>query len=125
MLISRPFFATLALVPLTVALAADLPRQAPELVIKTNARTPIKLSTYKGKPVVVVFILTTCPHCQHTVELLGPLQKEYGSRGVQVLASAIEQGSDVAVAQFVQTFKPPFPVGFDDPLIAIDFMQHP
>jgi thiol-disulfide isomerase/thioredoxin len=106
-------------------IGADLPRQAPELKINTPAGTPLKLSQYKGKTVAVVFILTTCPHCQKTIGLLGPLQKEYGPRGFQVIASSIEAGSAMSVPGFVRDFKPPFPVGFNDPSVAVEFMQHP
>jgi hypothetical protein len=105
--------------------AADIPRQAPELVINTPGGNPVKLSQYKGKAMVVCFILTTCPHCQKTIGLLTPLQKEYGPRGFQVLSSAINQGSALLVPEFVRTFMPTFPVGFDDPSVAVDFMQHP
>ena len=127
MFLSRPILAVLAALPLAFApaRAADLPRQAPELVINTTGGTPIKLSQYRGKVVAVCFILTTCPHCQKTIGLLIPMQNEYGPRGFQVLASAIEQGAAFALPRFLQTFNPPFPVGFNDPSVAIDFMQHP
>ena len=40
----------------------------------------------------MAFILTSCSHCQMTVKVLSKLQNEYGPRGLQVLASAIEAG---------------------------------
>jgi len=116
------------LLPLLAALslaAADIPRQAPELVINTPGGTPVRLSQQKGKAVVVCFILTTCPHCQKTIGLLSPMQKEFAPRGLQVLATAINQGSALLVPEFVRSFMPTFPVGFNDPSIAVDFMQHP
>jgi peroxiredoxin len=118
--------ALLALV-LTLPLmrAADLPRKAPELVIHTTDGKQILLSQYKGKVVVVCFILTTCPHCQMTIGHLNKLQQEYGPRGFQVLASAIEQNAREAIPGFVQRYNPPFPVGYDNPQVAVDFMQHP
>ena len=44
---------------------AQAPRQAAEIQIQVPTAKPIQLSQYKGKPVVLAFILTTCSHCQH------------------------------------------------------------
>jgi hypothetical protein len=44
---------------------------------------------------------------------------------LQVLASAVDQNPLVTIPPFMQTFHPPFPVGFDDITTAIEFMQHP
>ncbi len=110
---------------LSPARGADLPRKAPELAINTTAGRQILLSQYKGKVVAVCFILTTCPHCQKTIGYLVKDQEEYGPRGFQVLASAIEQGAQLAVPMFSKAFNTPFPVGFNDPNVAVDFMQHP
>ena len=105
--------------------AADVPRKAPFLSIRMPEGKSIVLSDYRGKVVAMCFILTTCPHCQKTVGLLNQMQAEFGPRGFQALASAIEQGSAFAVPAFVRNFAVQFPVGFNDPQIAIDFMQHP
>jgi peroxiredoxin len=115
------------LLPLLVfsAIAADLPRKAPDLSISTNAGKPVLLSEYKGKVVAMCFILTTCPHCQKTIGFLIKDQQQYGARGFQVLASAIQDKAAAAVPGFVKSFNPPFPVGFNDPMTAINFMQHP
>lgn len=104
--------------------AATLPRQAPELTIQMNNGRNIQLSSYKGKPVVLAFILTTCSHCQHTTGLLSKLYQEYGPRGLQVVESAIETGAAAFVPRFVQQFNPPFPVGYNEFQAAQDFMQH-
>lgn len=93
--------------------AQTLPRKAPEFAISTADGKSIPLSQYKGKPLVLAFILTTCSHCQHTVELLSKLQPAYAARGVQMVASAIDQGAEAAVPLFVKNFHPPFPVGYN------------
>jgi cytochrome oxidase Cu insertion factor (SCO1/SenC/PrrC family) len=114
---------------LTVAAAlavpgAQLPRQAPELTINLNGGKKLLLSEYKGKAVVVAFILTTCSHCQYTTGLLSKAQEEFGPRGLQVLESAIDQGAEAFVPRFIQTYKPNFPVGFNEFTTAQDFTQH-
>jgi peroxiredoxin len=119
----------LALVFLSVAAvvvqAANLPRQSQELTVALDDGKKVLLSQYKGKVVAVCFILTTCPHCQKTIGFLTKAQKEFGPRGFQVLASAIEQGAPEHVAGFIKQFNTPFPVGSNDPMIAVNWMQHP
>jgi peroxiredoxin len=86
---------------------------AADFTINMVDAKPLTLSQYKGHPVVLAFILTSCPHCQNAVKVLGKLQTEYGPRGLQVLASAIEQDSQQHVRLFVKNFAPPFPVGYN------------
>ena len=74
--------------------SADIPRKAPEFAIDTNSGKQILLSQARGKVVALAFILTTCPHCQHTVQILTKLQNEYGPRGFQVLDRSISQSAD-------------------------------
>lgn len=93
------------------AWAQTLPRKAPEFAIRTVDGKSISLSQYKGKPVVLAFILTTCSHCQHTVELLSKLDPAFAPR-VQMVASAVDQGAQTAVPGFIRQFHPPFPVGY-------------
>jgi peroxiredoxin len=105
--------------------AQQLPRKAPDFTINLNGGKKIQLSQYKGKGVVLAFILTTCSHCQATTGLLTRLQAEYGPRGLQVLESAIDQGGEAFVPRFIQTYQPGFPVGFNDFAASTSFMQHP
>ena len=70
-----------------------MPRKAPEFTIHLVGGTTLTLGQYKGHPVILAFILTTCSHCQMTVGVLNRMQKEYGPRGLQVLASAIEENA--------------------------------
>ena len=108
---------------LPVVRAADLPRKAPDFTINLPGGKTLPLSQYKGHPVVLAFILTTCSHCQKTVGVLAKDQAEYGPRGLQVLASAIEQNAQAALPLFIQNFRPPFPVGYNTQEAAGAFMQ--
>jgi len=116
----------MSLLALSLAVAAPLaaqqvPRPAGEFAIQVPAGKPISLADYKGKPVLLGFILTTCPHCQHAVELLNKLQPEYAPRGLRILASAIDQDAPAAVPLFIKNMHPLFPVGFDDPVATLNF----
>jgi thiol-disulfide isomerase/thioredoxin len=121
----------LAAVSLLVASAlflsgSQIPRTAPELQIQVPGGKPISLSQYKGKPVVLAFILTTCPHCQHTTGLLVKLQNEFAAKGLQVLECAVNTNADSLIPDFVKTYKTNFPVGynFDVDYILGPFFQH-
>ena len=103
------------------ALAADLPRKAPELAIPLPDGKQAKLSDYRGKVVAVAFILTTCPHCQKTTGVLSGIQRDLGPKGFQVLEAAFNEDPDMP--RFIRDFKPAFPVGALDRKTVTDFMQ--
>jgi peroxiredoxin len=104
------------------AQGATIPRPAPDLAINQIQGQPLKLSQFKGKTVVLAFILTYCSHCQKSVSFLTKFQQEFGPRGLQVLASATDNPN--AVPGFISQFNPPFPVGFNSSEEALGFMQH-
>lgn len=111
---------------LTLALAtqaAQLPREALECVITIPGKSPVKLSQYKGKVVVLGFILTTCSHCQATTQVLSKLQKEYGARGLQVIEGAINEDASSDLGSFIGKYKPAFPVGLSNSDKAVEMMQ--
>jgi thiol-disulfide isomerase/thioredoxin len=73
--------------------------------------------------VALVFISTTCPHCQHTTQLLSGLQNEYGPRGVQFLAAAFNPDAEQLVPGFIAQFRPTFPVGSADRDSVLEYEQ--
>lgn len=109
-----------------VAGAAVLPRKAADLEIQINGAKPIELSQYRGRPVVLAFILTTCSHCQYTTGLLVKLQTEFVSKGLQVIECAVNDGAAADVPNFIKRFQPNFPVGYsNDQIGVLAFLQHP
>jgi len=101
------------------------PRPSPDFAVSLNDGSQIHLNQYPGKVVVLAFILTTCPHCQFTVQTLSTLQKEYGPRGLQVIASAIQDMAALVVPDFIKQFQPGFPVGFNPRNLVENYLQHP
>ena len=110
---------------LPFANAANVPRPSPDFVINMPQAKPIHIGQYKGKTVVVAFILTYCSHCQKAIGVLSKMQREYGARGLQVVASATEDMAAAALPGFLRQFAPPFPVGLNTTAEFIDYMQHP
>ena len=103
--------------------AAQLPRKSPEFGISLNNGKQVLLSESRGKVVALMFILTYCSHCQQTVEVMKKLQAEYGPRGFQVLATAIEDMAAMAVPDFIKRFQPNFPVGYNNRQQLIEYLQ--
>ena len=113
-----------ALVCFTLAHAIAQPRRSPEFQIHTLNGASIKLAQYTGKVVIIEFLLTTCPHCQHVATLLKKLQLEYGPERLQVLGCAVEESAPARVGAFVAQFDPPFPVGFADRNATNAYLEH-
>jgi peroxiredoxin len=103
--------------------AAQVPRKSPEFGISLNNGKQVLLSEYRGKAVALMFILTYCGHCQQTVEVLKKLQAEYGPRGFQVLATAIEDMAAMAVPDFIKRYQPNFPLGYNNRHQTVAYLQ--
>src|SRR5579884_1422916 len=104
---------------ITAALALGLPSVAatvgsttPEFVIRFNDGSQKLLSSYRGKVLCVLFVHTTCPHCQHTCNEMSKLYTEYGSRGFQPIAVAWNDMANMLVPDFIKQNNVNFPVGF-------------
>ena len=108
-----------------VCSAAQTPRPSPEFTINMGEGKQTLLSSYRGKPTVVVFILTYCSHCQKTVGILTKLHREYAPRGLNVIAVAVEDMAAMAVPGFIKQFQPSFPVGFAFRDQVVEYLQHP
>jgi peroxiredoxin len=125
-MLRRMFPAALALFAVPAAIAGTLPRQAPpKFVIHLTNGQQVPLTQFQGKAMALIFILTYCPHCQQAVSTLSKAQTEFGARGFQVVASAIEDKAAEAVPDFLKRFHPPFPVGYNDRAPVLEFLEHP
>lgn len=105
--------------------AADVPRPAPDFTVKMTNGKDLNLSDYKGKVVVVEFLLTTCPHCQRASQGLNKVYRELGAQGLQPIGVAVNDMANMLVDDYVKQFNLDFPVGWSlrDPVIS--FLQHP
>jgi thiol-disulfide isomerase/thioredoxin len=112
-------------VVMPLARAASVPRPSPDFGINIGQGKQLRISQFKGKTVVVAFILTYCSHCQKAIQVLSKMQQEYGPRGLQVLASATEDMAAAALPGFLRQFAPPFPVGLNTTAEFTNYMQHP
>jgi len=101
-----------------------LPRQAAPWSIKTLDNKTVTLQQYKGKPVVVAFMLSTCEHCQKLVSQMNAIQAEFGPKGVVFLAGVVDATKTVGLSDFVKRFPPQFPLGTMDESMLLSFGQY-
>jgi len=105
--------------------AGSVPRPASPLVVPIPGGTVLDLSKYRGKAVALEFISTGCEHCQRSSVMFQKLMKEYGPRGFQPLAVAINEKSAQLVPGFLKTFGITFPVAASDLQPYYAFLQIP
>ena len=103
--------------------AAEIPRQSPDYTVQMQNGKQIKVSDYRGKVLCLTFILTTCPHCQKTTQLLDGIYKDLQPKGLEVVEAALNENPDIQ--GFIAQFKTPFPVGTSTVLAALDYIQWP
>jgi peroxiredoxin len=89
-------------------------RKAPELVLNFPDGSQKLLSNYRGKVISLLFVHTTCPHCQHACGVFSKLYAEFGAKGYQPIAVAWNENSKMLVPAFVQTYGVTFPVAYID-----------
>lgn len=61
----------------------------------------VKLSEFKGRPVLLDFWATWCPPCRASIPEIEKLHKSYSSKGLVVLAISLDQGGWDSVKDFV------------------------
>ena len=81
-------FGTLA--PQALA-AAPPPKLAPDLALKSADGSVVQLATYRGKVVIVDFWASWCVPCKASFPALDSLYREYGPRGLEVLAVNLDE----------------------------------
>ena len=97
-----------------LALAGTTPRPADDLTFTTHDGKKVSLSDYKGKPVMVMFFSTDCPHCQRVASQLAPLYPELKKNGVEILGLAMNPTASQNLKDFIRTHTVQFPTGLSD-----------
>ena len=81
-----------------------------EFTLKDINGREIRLSNYRGKIVLVNFWATWCPPCRTEIPDLIRLQREYVSRGLQVIGVTYPPQTLAEVRRFVRRAKVNYPV---------------
>jgi thiol-disulfide isomerase/thioredoxin len=121
----RLFLGTVAgAVAASNARGAEVPRRSSEFVIKTVPPGEILLSKYKGKPIILTLISTTCPHCQKLTGILNQLHREFQPKGVQILGAAFNPMANMYLPDFVKQYRPEYPMGWSSREPVLQYLEH-
>jgi thiol-disulfide isomerase/thioredoxin len=82
----------------------------PQLKLKDIRGRAIRLIAYRGKVVLINFWATWCPPCRAEIPELVKLQRDYRSRGLQVIGVTYPPEKLTEVRQFVRRAKMNYPV---------------
>lgn len=94
--------------------AANVVSQERDLTLKDLSGTEQKLSSLKGRIVILNFWATYCIPCRKEMPDLAAIQNEYAALGVQVIGASADDPEDRArVLQFVKETKINFPIWMD------------
>jgi thiol-disulfide isomerase/thioredoxin len=107
------------------AFSQSAPRRAPALAIHRVGAPDLSLSAYRGKVVMLAFLNTGCSHCQHFAQQLAVYQKEYGPKGVQVIAVVFDREAKDQFAKFRDTYVKGFPLGYSDETTVMNWLNQP
>jgi len=90
-----------------------------------SGATPIKLSDYSGKVLLVNFWATWCGPCRMETPELVKLHKEFQSRGVEMIGLSTEdpEASAESVMEFVKEYHVDYHVGWAARELALALMQ--
>ena len=89
-----------------------VPRPAREFSCSDADGKKISLAAYKGKVVLIQFLITSCSHCQALSQVLTKLQVEYGPQGFQAFGVAINDATPDMVRSYVKDHQLGIPVGY-------------
>ena len=102
-----------------------VPRPSPAFTVHFPEGGAMLLSSLKGKVVALLFVHTTCPHCQHTSQVFSRLYAEYGQRGFQPVDVAFNEMAQLLVKDFVKDFSITYPVGFGTQVDVLNYLGIP
>ncbi len=85
-------------------------KAAPDFTLQSLDGKTVRLSDYRGKPVVLNFWATWCEPCKIEMPWFVDLQKQYASAGVQFLGVAMDDASTKEIGKFAESMKVNYPI---------------
>jgi peroxiredoxin len=102
----------LALGAASAIAAPPVPRNSPEFTIVEPSGKETPLSSFKGKVVLLEFLLVDCPHCLRMAQTINKLHTEMAGRGFESVGVAFDKGiGSPALESLVRLLKLDYPVG--------------
>jgi len=101
--------------------AAEGPRRAPGFALPDSKMKVHDLYDYRGKPVIIEFLKTECPHCAAFADVLARVQQKYGDK-IGILGIANPPDTQTTVGQFIEGHKIAYPILFDSGQAAYSYV---
>ena len=89
--------------------AAQQHREAPDFTLPLLDGGQLRLSSYRGKVVLLDFWATWCVPCREEIPHFVDLQRKYGDRGLEIIGVSMDDSPD-PVRTFYRQFKMNYPV---------------
>ena len=96
-------------------------KKAPDFNLKDIDGKDVSFSSYKDKVIILNFWATWCPPCRMEIPHLKELQKEYGSKGLQVIAISVDKTGVDSVKKFAEKNKMNYPVLMSTKKVILDY----
>ena len=87
-------FAAIILAGMYLTHDASLNQQAPGFSLPETYGGKVDLESYRGRPVLLVFWMTSCGICRRELPVLNQLAPEFRSKGIDVVAIHLGGGDD-------------------------------
>ena len=115
---------TAALLCAVALFAADPVRRAPGFCLADTTGQWKDLADFRGKPVILEFMQTTCPHCAAFATILAGIRQKYGDK-VAILAVALPPDTPAMMSQYVAGHKLTYPLLMDQGQVAASYVRAP
>ena len=95
---------------------------APAFSVRTLDGKTVRLSDFKGKPVVVDFWATWCQPCRASMPHLNAMQDSYGARGLVILGLSIDDQPATVVRRYASSLGIRFRLAMADDQVLDDYV---
>lgn len=94
---------------------------APNFTLKEINGKSLTLSNLRGKVVVLNIWATWCPPCRHEIPDFIKLQKELGSKGLQIIGVSVDRKGVSVVRNFAKEHHMNYPVMVDNGIVQQEY----
>lgn len=93
-----------------------IPEKLPDFILADRFGTPTKVSTWRGKSLILNFWATWCAPCRREIPLLSTLHDTWAGRGIEVVGVAVDYRDKVVAFADELKIRYPLLVGEQDAL---------